>query len=111
MDIVAAKTRQATALLDELGIDMWLVFVRETMMMADPVMPLVVGEHAVWQSFFVYTGSGKTAALVPTHTHRYHHIFNRWCGGCDNFVLVSPIPFFYSTAPFGNSRDRRVTIS
>jgi len=64
MDIVAQKIRQATALLDELDIDMWLVFVRETMMMADPVLPLVVGENAVWQSFFIYTRSGRSAALV-----------------------------------------------
>ncbi len=64
MDLVKEKIRQAAGLLDELNIDTWLVFVRETMMMADPVLPLVVGEHCVWQSFFIFTRDGKAFALV-----------------------------------------------
>jgi Xaa-Pro aminopeptidase len=64
MDIVKQKISQATGLLQELNIDAWLVFVRETMMMADPVMPLVVGHHAVWQSFFIYTRGGDAIAIV-----------------------------------------------
>lgn len=64
MDIVKQKIRQAAGILKELKIDAWLVFVRETMMMADPVMPLVVGRHAVWQSFFIYTSRGDAIAVV-----------------------------------------------
>jgi len=64
MDLVKEKIKQAASILDELGIDMWLVFVRETMMMADPVIPLIVGEHCVWQSFFIYTRKGNAIALV-----------------------------------------------
>ena len=64
MDIVKQKISQATGILRELNIDAWLVFVRETMMMADPVMPLVVGRHAVWQSFFIYSRKGDAIAVV-----------------------------------------------
>lgn len=64
MDLVKEKIKQAASILDELNIDIWLVFVRETMMMADPVMPLVVGEQCVWQSFFVYTREHGAFALV-----------------------------------------------
>jgi len=64
MDIVREKIIQAGALLEELDLDMWLVFVRETSMQADPVIPLVIGDHATWASFFIYTRSGDALALV-----------------------------------------------
>ncbi len=65
MDIVKQKIRQAGAILDELDIDLWLLFVRETGMQADPAMPLVVGDDdCTWQSVFVYTRTGKAIALV-----------------------------------------------
>ena len=64
VDIVSEKIRQATALLDEMDIDMWVVFVRETPMMADPAVPMVVGDDCTWYSFFVYTRHGDALALV-----------------------------------------------
>ncbi len=64
MDIIRQKIDQAYGLLNELDIDLWLVFVRETMMMADPVLPLVVGEDATWESFFLYSRNKQAVALV-----------------------------------------------
>lgn len=64
MDLVKAKINQVYGVLNELNIDSWLVFVRETSMMADPVVPLVVGHEVTWQSFFLYTKNGKSYALV-----------------------------------------------
>ncbi len=64
MNPVKEKIEQAHGILKELGIDSWLVFVRETSMMADPVIPLVVGHEVTWQSFFLYTKEGKSFALV-----------------------------------------------
>jgi len=61
---VKDKITQAYQILRELDIDSWLVFVRETSMMSDPVVPLVVGHEVTWQSFFVFTNSGKAYALV-----------------------------------------------
>ena len=64
MDLVKAKINQVYGILNELNIDSWLVFVRETSMMADPVVPLVVGHEVTWQSFFLYTKNKKSYALV-----------------------------------------------
>ena len=63
-DIVAGKIAQVPGLLEEFDLDAWLVFVRETPMMADPVLPVVVGIDVSWQSFFLYTRSGDAVALV-----------------------------------------------
>lgn len=64
MDIIKEKINQANRLLEELKIDVWIVFVRETPMMADPTMAMVVGFEAVWNSFFIYTRSGDAVAVV-----------------------------------------------
>ncbi len=64
MDLVKQKINQASGLLREFDIDCWVIFVRETSMMADPVMPLLIGQNVTWQSFFVFTKSGESIALV-----------------------------------------------
>lgn len=64
MNLVKEKIKQAYGILGELDIDSWLVLVRETLMMADPVVPLVVGHEVTWQSFFLYSRSGQAYALV-----------------------------------------------
>ncbi len=64
MDMVKQKINQAYSILNELDIDLWLVFVRETLMMADPVLPLVIGEDATWQSFFLFSRDDRSVALV-----------------------------------------------
>ncbi len=64
MTLVKAKINQAIEILNELDIDLWLVFVRETDMMSDPVVPLVVGHNVVWQSAFFYARDGRALALV-----------------------------------------------
>lgn len=64
MDIVKEKIAQTGQILENLDIDMWLVFVRETEIQNDPVMPLVVGHQATWQSFFMFSRDGSARALV-----------------------------------------------
>ncbi len=64
MNIVGEKIAQAAGILDELKIDCWLIFVRETPVLADPVLPLVVGFDVVWESFFLFTPHGDAVALV-----------------------------------------------
>ncbi|MFQ5500397.1 MAG: M24 family metallopeptidase [Candidatus Zixiibacteriota bacterium] len=64
MDIAKAKIEQACKLLDELDIDLWLLFVRESSMQADPALPLVIGFDVTWQSFFAFSRTGKSYALV-----------------------------------------------
>jgi len=64
MNLMKLKVNQAKEILNELGIDVWVVFVRETSMMADPVLSLVVGHEVTWQSFFVYTADSQSIAIV-----------------------------------------------
>lgn len=64
MNLTCAKIEQVRGLLTELDLDLWLVAVRETPVMADPVMPLVVGVDVTWESFFAFCRDGRTIALV-----------------------------------------------
>jgi len=64
MDLIKAKIEQAVSILKKLDIDLWLIFCRESDMMADPALTLVVGHKIVWQSAFFITKDGMTTALV-----------------------------------------------
>jgi len=59
-----AKCEQTTALLRELEIDAWLVWVRETSQISDPVLDLISGSDVVWQSAFLFTRQGEKIAIV-----------------------------------------------
>jgi len=64
VDIIRAKIQQATRLLDEMNIDAWALFERETAMQKDPTHDMVVGLEAVWNSLFLFTRRGDAIALV-----------------------------------------------
>lgn len=64
--IVQEKVGQAVSVLREKNIDMWITFVRETEMMRDPALNLIVGSttQLTWHSAFVLTQKGERVALV-----------------------------------------------
>jgi Xaa-Pro aminopeptidase len=64
LTIEKAKCEQACELLKELDLDCWLVWVRETSQMADPVLELVLGADLVWQSALLFSKAGEKVAIV-----------------------------------------------
>jgi len=64
MDMVEAKLAQVPAILSEVGIDLWLLFARESHTVHDPCFDLVVGGDVTWQSAFLLTPQGDRIAIV-----------------------------------------------
>ncbi len=62
--LTGEKLRQAQDILRELGIDLWLTFVRESAHMPDPALEIVVGTHVTWQTAFLVPAQGRTHAIV-----------------------------------------------
>ena len=62
--LIHEKVTQATQILNELDIDLWLTFVRESSMMGDPVMPFIAGVDVTWQSAFILRRDGQHVAIV-----------------------------------------------
>ena len=65
--LVGEKLDQAVDILQELDIDVWLTFVRETMLTPDPSLDLILGFDMVWQSAFIITKTGERIAIVGTY--------------------------------------------
>ncbi|HKF94103.1 MAG TPA: aminopeptidase P family protein, partial [Gammaproteobacteria bacterium] len=62
--LVHEKADQAQALLEETGLDCWLIFARETGVRPDPGVELVVGSDVTWNSAFLFGRGGQRIAIV-----------------------------------------------
>ena len=62
-ELEKAKAKQACEILIEQDIDAWLVWVRETSQMADPVLELIFGGDLTWQSALIFTKEEKLAIV------------------------------------------------
>jgi Xaa-Pro aminopeptidase len=63
-DIIHEKVHQASLILRELNIDLWLTFVRETTAARDPALELIYGHDLTWQSALMIVPSGEHIAIV-----------------------------------------------
>lgn len=64
LEIIKEKSNQAVEILNEKNIDMWLTFVRESSVITDPALDLVVGNSSTWQSAFIINKDGDKTAIV-----------------------------------------------
>ncbi|MBI4704652.1 MAG: aminopeptidase P family protein [Deltaproteobacteria bacterium] len=63
-DLVRQKVEQLPAVLREKGIDVWMIFARETELLHDPSLDTVVGANVTWQSAFLFGAGGERIAIV-----------------------------------------------
>ncbi len=63
-NIYTEKNQQIPEILDELDIDSWLIWVRETSQLRDPALDLLLDGDLVWQSALIYTREGSHIAIV-----------------------------------------------
>ena len=64
MQILKEKIHQIKRFLKEYDFDMWMIYVRETDLMRDPVLQYVFEGQVVWESAFIFTKGGNKYAIV-----------------------------------------------
>jgi Xaa-Pro aminopeptidase len=62
--LVHEKLDQATGILREHDVDLWLTLARETMLTKDPCLDLIAGTYCAWQSAFLVAANGERIAIV-----------------------------------------------
>ena len=58
------KLDQAVEILSEQDVDLWLTFVRETLLTSDPCLDVIAGTYCAWQGAFLVSASGERIAIV-----------------------------------------------
>jgi len=62
--ILKEKIKQAINILNEKDIDSWLIFIRESSVIPDPSIEMVIGANCTWQSAFFINKDGSTTAII-----------------------------------------------
>jgi Xaa-Pro aminopeptidase len=72
--MISAKIDQSIGILDELGVDAWLIFTRESAEVHDPCIDLVVGGNVTWASAFILTRKGARIAVLGSLDKAAHEM-------------------------------------
>ena len=72
--MISAKIEQAIGILEELGIDAWMIFARESAEVHDPCIDLVVGGNVTWSSAFILTRKGERIAVLGSLDKAAHEM-------------------------------------
>ena len=62
--IISEKVQQAIGILKEKDVDMWITFARESSIMPDPVIEIIIGKNSTWESSFIICKDGDTTAIL-----------------------------------------------
>jgi Xaa-Pro aminopeptidase len=62
--LIQEKVAQATQILNEFDVDLWLTFVRETTLSPDPALELIADVDVTWQSAFMLCRDGAHVAII-----------------------------------------------
>ena len=62
--MIRAKIEQSISILQELNIDLWMIFTRESSNVHDPSLDLVVGGNVTWASAFLIGKGGEKIAVL-----------------------------------------------
>ncbi len=62
--LIHEKLDQATGILREQDVDLWLTLARETLLTKDPCLDLIAGTYCAWHSAFLVAANGERIAIV-----------------------------------------------
>lgn len=62
--LIEEKVKQAIGILDEYDVDCWIIFVRESGIVRDPMLDFLIQADVTWHSAFIITRGGESYAIV-----------------------------------------------
>lgn len=76
--MISAKIEQAVGILNELDIDAWMIFARESATVHDPCIDLVVGGNVTWASAFILSRKGDRIAVLGSLDKAAHELLGHY---------------------------------
>lgn len=76
--MIGAKIEQAVGILNELDIDAWMIFTRESATVHDPSIDLVVGGNVTWPSAFIIGRGGEGIAILGSLDQAAHEALGHY---------------------------------